>query len=182
MIYSNFSFPKHFRQYLKIRNSQTLKTYLLCGCRPPLWWIEISIANTQFWSLPISLHIYIFIYIIHMVRKYQGQMSEFDRSKNTKIKWVGFIGQKSGQKRPISSELVSLVKKDQGQIQMSRFDWSKRPLTWSRWPHQVLAKRIQWESAENLVIINQPINLLFIHHLMVTFDQLSLIIFILYSQ
>ena len=176
MIYSNFSFPKHFKQYLKIRNSQTLKTYLLCGCRPPLWWIEISIANTQFWSLPISLHIQCILYTW---------------SENTKVKWVSLIGQKI----PRSNELVWLDKKvvkkdqyrvswfhwsrktkakfkwvgligqkDQDQIQI-QMDWSKRPLTWSRWPHQVLAKRIQWESAENLVIINQPINLSLIHHL-----------------
>ena len=155
MIYSNFSFPKHFKQYLKIRNSQTLKTYLLCGCRPPLWWIQISIANAELWSLPISLYI---------------QCIHIDWSENTKIKWLSLIGQK--RPRSNSNELVWSVKKDQDRIQMGWFDWSKRPLTWSRWPHQVLAKRIQWESAENLVIINQPINLLFIHHLMATFDQL----------
>ena len=166
MIYSNFSFPKHFKQYLKIRNSQTLKTYLLCGCRPPLWWIEISIANTELWSLPISL------YKHWLVIKYQDQMNEFDWSKKTKIKfkYVGLIGQKRS--RSNSNGWVWLVKKDKDRIQMCGFDWSKRPLTWSRWPHQVLAKRIQWESAENLVIINQPINLLFIHHLMATFDKL----------
>ena len=108
MIYSNFSFPKHFKQYLKIRNSQTFKTYLLCGCRPPLWWIEISIANTELWSLPVSLYIQC---IRHwLVIKYQNQMSEFDWSK-----------------RPISNELFRLVKKDQDRIQMGGFDWSKRP-------------------------------------------------------
>ena len=110
MIYSNFSFLKHFKQYLKIRNSQTLKTYLLCGCRPPLWWIEISIANAELWSLPISLYIQCILYTligqkiprsnewVWLVKKDQDriQMGWFDRSKKTKIefKWVGLIGQK----------------------------------------------------------------------------------------
>ena len=108
MIYSNFSFPKHFKQYLKIRNSQTLKTYLLCGCRPPLWWIEISIANTEFWSLPISLYIQCILKTLigHKIPKSNEWVWLV---KKTNIKWVVSIGQK--RPRSNSDGWVWLVKK-----------------------------------------------------------------------